>query len=294
MWAGDGTSEVTLQALAGPVADDVDALLRGCEFRLVETSPTSRRSMAYAMTHDGSGRFAASRTIRRDEEMGTLEFRIAAVRSSGPVMGPLATARAIVVGLSDPIRVHVDATLDRGGNFLRIVWRDFDVHFPRYRTNSHRVEFEGGLPYLALNSRLVSWRNVMESRGRRGQRYMLREASYAAIAVDVWQVLINRTIGRLGSVIAQRQVAENDVHVPDPILELQPWEQKVLELWMPRHFQMGREDGWRRRLVETLVEGDLLEEQIDHLVQRQFGLGEEFEKLVRTSADPIEDRESRS
>jgi hypothetical protein len=209
-------------------------------------------------------------------------------------MGPLATARAIVVGLSDPIRVHVDATLDRGGNFLRIVWRDFDVHFPRYRTNSHRVEFEGGLPYLALNSRLVSWRNVMESRGRRGQRYMLREASYAAIAVDVWQVLINRTIGRLGSVIAQRQVAENDVHVPDPILELQPWEQKVLELWMPRHFQMGREDGWRRRLVETLVEGDLLEEQIDHLVQRQFGLGEEFEKLVRTSADPIEDRESRS
>ena len=281
LWISGGPQSIELRVIIRPSDKTLNSDFKQCDFLLVEFSSESRRSDAYPMNTLEDGGFEASRTISADEELGSLMFHVVAVRNSGSVTGPVSSAAGVVVGETEPFYVHIDEPPEQSGNFIRVVWRDFSKHYPDIAGNSHKLVFEDSVPYLALNSQLTSWRVVMESKARHGERARIRELNYAVIYVDVWQILINRTINKLTEILAERLAHDLPLHTPDPVRELIWWETKLLQLWFTRIYRMGPEDDWSRRLVEDIDSNSPLEETIANAVQRYAKLGQEFEQLVR-------------
>jgi len=279
LWITGGPRSIELTALVLPAEDILKSDFKDCDFRLVEFSSESRRSSAYPMKNKDGG-FVASRVLSADEELGSLTFHVVAVRKTGSVVGPVVSAAGVVVGQTEPFYVHVDELPEQSGNFIRVVWRDFSKHYPDIAGNSHRLVFEDNVPHLALNSQLTSWRVVMESKAKHGERARMRELDYAVIFADVWQILINRTVRRLTEILAERSAHELPLHTPDPIRELIWWETKLLQLWFTRIYRIEPEDDWRRRLVTDIDSSSPLEEMVANAVQRHAKLGEEFEALV--------------
>lgn len=281
LWISGGPRRIELSAFIAPSGHLLKNEFKGCQFCLVEFSGVSRRSAAYLMNSSKDGGFEASRAILADEELGSLIFHVVAVRSTGPVVGAISSAAGVVVGETEPFYVHIDEPPVQSGNFIRVVWRDFSKHYPDTAENSHRLVFEDNIPYLVLNSRLTSWRVVMESKAKHGEVARMRELDYAVIYADVWQILINRTIRKLTDILAERSAHDLPLHTPDPLSELLWWENKLLQLWFTRIYRLGPEDDWSRRLIDDIDANSPLEESIANAVQRYSKLGDEFEALVR-------------
>jgi hypothetical protein len=279
LWITGGPRNIELTALVQPTDEALQHEFKDCDFRLVEFSSDSRRSSAYPMSQKDDG-FVATRVISLDEELGSLIFHVVAVRRTGSVTGPVGSAAGVIVGETEPFYVHADELPEQSGNFIRVVWRDFLKHYPEISGNSHRLVFDDNVPYLALNSQLTSWRVVMESRARHGERARMRELDYAVIYTDVWQVLINRTIRKLTEILAERSAHDLPLHTPNPVRELIWWETKLLQMWFTRIYRMGPEDDWSRRLVNDIDANSPLEEAVANAVQRYAKLGDEFEALV--------------
>lgn len=288
LWAQENIDEVVLSVELRLRESSAKTHFRNCSFNLVEYSRESRRSDAHKMTAGPDNSFAVNRTIRKSEEFGSLVFHVVAVRNTGAVLDKISSAVGIIVGESEPRYVHVDESPERGGNFIRVKWVDFDKHYPSIRRNSHHLVFDGGVPYLALNSQLTSWRTVMESKGTRGQRASIREHSYSVIVTDVWSILLARTLTRLGRVILQREDFDPEIPGLDPINDLEWWEAKMLALWMPRHYRIGAGDNWKQKLFDDVRSGGLQHHQLSATIQRHADLGDAFEGVVQKSVEEIE------
>jgi len=285
LWAQEHLEEIVLKVKLRLPDSTAVSHFKDCDFNLVEYSRESRRSQAHKMVLGTDDIYVATRTIKKSEELGSLKFHVVAVRKSGKVLDSIASAVGVVVGQSEPRYVHVDEGPERSGNFLRVKWVDFDKHYPSLRRNSHHLVFEAGLPYLALNSQLVSWRTVMESKGNRGPRAAMRDHAYAVIVTDVWSMLLTRTLARLNRILIQRDEFDPSVPGLDPINDLEWWEGKLLSMWMPRHYRLGADDPWKQRLFDDLKSGGPQQHQVSATIQRHAQLGDEFEKIVHISLD---------
>ena len=285
LWTLENLDQVVLAVSLRLPTTAARTFFKDCSFNLVEYSRESRRSDAQAMKVDPTGAFTATRVIKKSEELGTLKFHVVAVRNTGSVLDDVAKAVGIVVGQSEPRYVHVDESPERSGNFLRIRWVDFEKHYPSLRRNSHHLAFEAGVPYLALNSQLTSWRTVMDSKGTNGPRARMRDHAYAVIVADVWSVLVTRTLARLSRIIQQREDFDPSVPGQDPVNDLEWWEGKLLNMWMPRHYRLGSDDPWKQKMYEDLVSGGLQQQELSATIQRHAQLGDEFEKVVHISMD---------
>lgn len=285
LWAQLDLDEIELSVTLCLADPDQRTFFRDCDFNLVEFSRESRRSNAIRMDEGPEGTFSAKRLIKKSDEFGSIKFHVAAVRNTGQVLDPIATAVGVIVGQSEPRYVHIDEGPERSGNFLRVRWVDFEKHYLDLRRNSHVVAFDSGLPYLALNSQLASWRTVMDSKATRGAQAKIRDQAFAVIVADVWTILVTRSITKLGRLIQQRQVVDPSNPDQDPTNDLEWWERKVLEMWMVRHYRIEVAEHWKARLFEDLRSGDLQQHQLSATIQRFVRLGEEFESVVQISMD---------
>lgn len=281
LWAKDDLDQVVLSVKLSQEDLSSTTKFKNCVFSLVEYSRESRRSDAHKFDVVIDGFLTVSRVIKRSEELGTLEFHVVAVRNTGGVLEGISSAAGVVVGQSNPRYVHIDEVPERSGNFLRVKWVDFEKHYPSLRHNSHHVVFDSGMPYLALNSQLSSWRAVMDSKGNQGPRAQMREHAFAVIVTDVWSVLLTRTLSRLSRVIHQRADFDPTVSDQDPTNDLELWEANLLRMWIPRHYMLGADDVWKQKLFEDLKSGGLQQHQLSATIQRFTRLGDEFEKIVQ-------------
>jgi len=285
LWAHHDLKSVELSVTLRLADPTQQVFFQDCNFNLVEHSRESRRSDATRMTEGPKGTFSAKRLIQKAEEYGSLKFHVAAVRNTGQVLDPIAKAVGVVVGQSEPRYVHIDEGPERSGNFLRVKWLDFEKHYPSLSRNSHFVVVDAGLPYLALNSQLASWRTVMDSKGTRGAQAKFRDHAYSVIVADVWSVLTTRTLTRLSRLVQQREDCDPSQPDQDPTNDLEWWEQKLLEMWMTRHYRIEVAELWKSRLFDDLKSGGLQQQELTATIQRFVRLGEEFEIIVQISTD---------
>lgn len=288
LWAQENIEEVILTVDLRLRDSSARTHFKNCSFNLVEYSRESRRSDAHNMTAGPDNSFTISRIIKKSEELGSLKFHVVAVRNTGAVLDQISSAIGVIVGESEPRYVHVDESPERGGNFIRVKWVDFEKHYPSIRRNSHHLVFDSGVPYLALNSQLTSWRTVMESRGTRGPRASMRDHSYSVIVTDVWSVLLARTLTRLSRIILQREDFDPGIPGMDPTNDLEWWETKMLALWMPRHYRIDAGDNWKQRIFDEIRSGGLQQHQLSATIQRHAELGKAFEEIVQTSLEETE------
>lgn len=217
-----------------------------------------------------AGRFELALELDRDELADRVEVDAFLLRSraeSQPTPGFAARVGARLV-TARPWILQIDEPVRRSGNYLDIQYRSFARELaiaPHHRTALYRLELEREDPILYLNADHEQVRAVLDNKGTRGRRARTRELLFERIESGVWTQMLVHSSARLAQ---------------DGELAY-PWEQAILDQWLPRLYPDLVDDAARRealardhrRLPQLLVE-------IDAALQAHGELGSIATKLA--------------
>ncbi len=181
-----------------------------------------------------------------------------------------ATRAGMRVASSSPIRVLTREPTAMPGGALDVRWEDFrtSAHPERKRGSSRIFYLETTLdpPVLWLNRANPDLVAVLESKGTRGSKAMVRDLLNQAIAQPVWYALVHTAS------MAVTRDEDGAATVPEG------WQRGILARIAPRiHRGVGKESAYRQ-LLEDLVEVD----EVD--INRRAWL---TERLVVAIADEL-------
>ena len=207
-------------------------------------------------------------TLSRGDVSGSVEISahlIRSQRSTRPAEG-FATARGAILADARPWEIRIDRQRAIAGVFLDVRYRSFrdDPVVPASdKQNLYRLELDGDVPTLWLNSDLPAAVGVLDSRAQSGGQAALREVAFDLVTPSVWTQLAFHSIPR---------VAELGSDAPE-------WERAVVErigqlLYGKVSFEVATD-----RLREALREPVTLLGRLDAALQRQHELGRHLERL---------------
>ena len=199
----------------------------------------------------------------------------------------LATKAGMRVASSVPIRVLTREPATLPGGALDVRWEDFRVstHPERKRGSDRTFYLETTLdpPILWLNRANPDLVAVLESKGTRGSKAMVRDLLNQAIALPVWYALVHTA-----SLAATRD-EDGSPTVPEG------WKRGLLARIAPRiHRGIGKEAAYRR-LLDDLIEAEeadavdvnartWLTESLVRAIQDEVGFGTVTQRALRELA----------
>ena len=275
-------SQSKIRVEVNPVVASFAALAnnRKIRFCVWEKSTSSRRSQLHEMNLTESGAYCFERAVLREEEYGTIEFNTVAIADSNIATGPINNAAGHIIGYCQPFEIRIDKSSERVGNFLKVRWRDFEVHYPSFKKNLFRLDVDNG-QVLYLNNKIDGLYGLFKSTGKSGARSDLKKALYKSIVLDVWKTLVHRALLELSRTLRQH----NDGGANDYLLafeDLGEWELKVLNTWGPRFHPNGDGDSWKSEMISGLTEGEgVYTMQVSDEIQKSIQISSDFEKLIK-------------
>lgn len=253
---------------------------RKIRFCVWEKSASSRRSQLHEMNQTESGTYCFERDVLLDEEYGTIQFGAVAIADSNIATGPINNAAGHIIGYCQPFEIRIDKSSEPIGNFLKVKWKDFEVHYPSYKKNVFHLDVDNG-QVLYLNSKIDGLYGLFKSTGKSGARSDLKKALYKSIVLDVWKTLVHRALLELSKTLRQH----NDRGENNLVLafeDLGEWELKVLNTWGPRFHPAGDGDSWRLEMISELMTAEgFYTMQVSDQIQKSIQISSDFEKLIR-------------
>ena len=253
---------------------------RKIRFCVWEKSASSRRSQLHEMIQTESGTYCFERDVLLEEEYGTIQFGTVAIADSNIATGPINNAAGHIIGYCQPFEIRIDKSSEPIGNFLKVKWRDFEVHYPSYKKNVFHLDVDNG-QVLYLNNKIDGLYGLFKSTGKVGARSDLKKALYKSIVLDVWKTLVHRALLELSRTIRQH----NDGGENNLVLafeDLGEWELKVLNTWGPRFHPDGDGDSWKLEMINELITAEgFYTMQVSDQIQKSIQISGDFEKLIK-------------
>lgn len=225
-----------------------------------------------ALEPTGEG-YAGGLEIVPADSTGHIDIEALVVRREDAAAGSrpgFATKAGMKVASSSPIRVRTREPTTVPGGALDVRWEDFrtSAHPERKRGSGRTFYLETTLdpPVLWLNRANPDLVAVLESKGTRGSKAMVRDLLNQAIAQPVWYALVHTAS------MAVTRDEDGTATAPEG------WQRGILARVAPRiHRGIGKESAYRR-LLDDLLEVD----EVD--VNRRAWL---TERLVVAIADEL-------
>ena len=226
-------------------------------------------------------------TLDRADWAGEVEMLTVAVRSRpGRGDSRFGRDRGAILAESETIRVQFDEPPVPPGSNMEVEWVDFrddpgldDAHLYAIRPVPNKP------PKILLNSSFNGAYPVLTSRGRRGAKYRIKQATFSQIVHQGWSSILSDLCNQLRSAI---QVATSDDEPPtvdEALSGLADWQGNVLHDWATHLYP---EAGDRETALESLVDAvsqgesqDLLIIRMPGAIQARFMTYKSFEGLVR-------------
>jgi hypothetical protein len=227
-------------------------------------------------------------TLDRATWAGEVRVSTLAVRScpGGPGF-PYASDKGAILAESETIRVQFDESEPPPGRALEVEWRDFRAD-PALE-DDHLFALQpvpGKPPKILLNNSVNNARAVLNSKGRRGAKYRIRQATFHEIAHQGWSTILARLFDRLRDVVETAVDGGGELPTPeDALSNLVGWEATVLKDWARHLFpESGDRNAALHQLMEALADNrteDLLVFRTCRAIQGRFATYSSFEGLVR-------------
>ncbi len=221
------------------------------------------------------------------DSTGHVDVEAVVVRSedAGPgVHRSVATRAGMRVASSPPIRVWTREPAAMPGGALDVRWEDFRVSaHPERKRGSERtfyLETTSDPPILWLNRANQDLVAVLESRGTRGSKAMVRDLLNQAIALPVWYALVHTAS------MAVTRDEDGSSTVPPG------WKRGLLARVAPRiHRGIGKLSAYQRLLDDLVEVGERdasnqawLTERLVVAIQDELGLDKVAQRALRELA----------
>lgn len=194
------------------------------------------RDLVVLTAGNGNPQYAATLLIPKTSLYGMVHFEPAIIRTDTGTDARYAAHVGAKLAWGQAVTLVVDEPPIPPGAYLEIKWEDFFTGGnPRRRAhadNLYYLDLEPETPVLYLNERIPDFKEVMQTRARRGYNLRVRDSTFDTIASQVWTTLLSKAITSLAIRIAT--APENDED--DPLESLSEWEQRVLHFWAPRMY----------------------------------------------------------
>ncbi|MCA9701156.1 MAG: hypothetical protein KC431_26785 [Myxococcales bacterium] len=180
----------------------------------------------------------------------------------------VAAAVGVRLASARPYYLQIDEPAVHQGNYLDVQYRSFAVDptlAAEQRSALYRLDLEREDPVLYLNTDYEPVRIILDGKGTHGARARTRDLLFERIEAGIWTQLLLQVSARL--------VEDGDLAYP--------WEQGLLEQWLPRLYPEAVDDDARKAQLELEYRRlPSLLARLDLAMQVFGGLGERAGKLA--------------